>query len=187
MNKTRDMESLVSKPSKIKLYARQVFRYISILCILFTFITINVWYFQGQKPDKIQLNFTQKWSKIKIQSCARKYAQMYAVPQEIVLAVIQAESGYRLDAVSSAGAQGLCQVMPQTFKTLMGAEIKKRGANPFNPDDNINAGVRYLAQLKKKYGTWTATLSHYNSGRPNARYPETVAYVRKVLKLADYI
>ena len=186
MNKTRDMESLVSKPSKIKLYARQVFRYISILCILFTFITINVWYFQGQKPDKIQLNFTQKWSKIKIQSCAKKYARMYAVPDEIVLAVIQAESGYRLDAVSHAHAIGVMQIMPITFKSLMGAEIKSRGANPFNPEDNINAGVKYLAQLKKQHKRWHAVLSVYNSGHADRRYKETFAYVDKVLLLADY-
>ena len=186
MVETRKFD-MSEKVSKIRVFFKKVFIVVSLMCILFTVGSIYGLANKNKRPARTNLTFTQKWNKIKIQSCARKYAQMYAVPQEIVLAVIQAESGYRLDAVSSAGAQGLCQVMPQTFKTLMGAEIKKRGANPFNPDDNINAGVRYLAQLKKKYGTWTATLSHYNSGRPNARYPETVAYVRKVLKLADYI
>jgi len=176
-----------NRSTKFRLYAKQVLKYISIMCILFTFITVNVWYFQGLKKDKVQLTFSQQWSKIKIQSCARKYATMYAVPTEIVLAVIQAESGYRIDAVSRAHAIGVMQIMPKTFKALMGSEIKSRGANPFNPEDNINAGVKYLAQLKKQHKRWTAVLSVYNSGTHDQRYAETRKYVQKVLELADYI
>jgi soluble lytic murein transglycosylase-like protein len=138
------------------------------------------------KPQKVELKYSQVWNKTKIQSCAREWAKFYSIPENIVFGLIEAESGYRIDAVSNAGAMGLCQIMPTTFKMLAGNEINDKGVNPFDPNVNIKYGVKYLSQLKTTHKTWTAALSAYNSGKHDARYTETLAYVDRVLSIADY-
>jgi len=100
-------------------------------------------------------------------------------------AVIAAESGYDVNAVSGKGAMGLMQLMPET--------AKRYGAtDPFNPDQNIRAGAQYLNSLLLLFGNdLHLALAAYNSGAGNvAKYgqrippfPETVAYVPKVMGL----
>jgi len=81
--------------------------------------------------------------------------------------VLQTESGGRTmlgeskPIVSGAGAMGLMQLMPGTYK-LMSAQFKL-GANPFNPRDNIYAGAAYLHQLYQHYG-YPAMFAAYNDG-----------------------
>ena len=100
-------------------------------------------------------------------------------------AVIAAESGYDVNAISGKGAMGLMQLMPET--------AKRCGAtDPFNPDQNIRAGAQYLSSLMQRYGNnLYLVLAAYNSGESNvAKYgkrippfPETVAYVPRVMGL----
>ena len=102
-----------------------------------------------------------------------KVSKKYGVPSELTHAVIKAESNYNPKAVSPKGAQGLMQIMPETGKQL-------RLQDPFNPEQNIDAGTRYLAGLLKRYnGNQTLALIAYNGGRLPK---ETLDYVRKVLK-----
>lgn len=107
-------------------------------------------------------------------------AETYRVPRALIEAVIQEESGGNRWAVSSAGALGLMQAMPDKFR---------KGQDPFSPAVNIDVGTRYLAaMLHEFHGNVTLALAAYNAG-PNAvlrhrgvpPYPQTVAYVRGVL------
>ena len=87
-----------------------------------------------------------------------------------VTAVMQAESGGDARAVSSKGAMGLMQIMPETWATL---RLRYGlGADPFDPHDNIIAGAAYLRELHDRYGS-PGFLAAYNAGP--ARYESHVA------------
>lgn len=107
----------------------------------------------------------------------------YNVDPFLIKAVIHAESGFDSRAVSKKGAQGLMQLMPATSR-----ELSVR--DPFNPEQNINGGTRYLRRMLDAFdGNLLLSIAAYNAG-PGAvrraggvpRYPETLRYVVKVLK-----
>jgi soluble lytic murein transglycosylase-like protein len=94
--------------------------------------------------------------------------------------VIQAESSFNHQAVSPAGAQGLMQLMPATAKEL-GVD------NPFDPEQNVMGGTRYLKSLLDRYeGDLDKALAAYNWGmgnlerNPDALPAETRNYQSKV-------
>lgn len=96
-------------------------------------------------------------------------------------ALIQAESGYEPRARSRAGAMGLAQLMPGTAREL-------GVTDPFDPEQNLRAGARYLGQMLKRFGDVPRALAAYNAG-PGAveraggipPYAETQQYVRKIM------
>lgn len=91
-------------------------------------------------------------------SIINKYARQYGVSPSLIKKVIQAESGGRANAVSPAGAQGLMQLMPATARSL-------GVSNPFDPDQNIRGGTKYLSQqLKRWNGNVALALASYNAG-----------------------
>jgi len=110
------------------------------------------------------------------------YGSRYRVDPNLIKAVIRTESDFNRYAVSSQGAQGLMQLMPETAREL-------RVSDPFNPGQNIDGGTRYLRSLLDTFdGDLTLTLAAYNAGptlvkRVNRipRIPETVTYVQRVL------
>lgn len=110
-------------------------------------------------------------------------AHRYGVDARLVNAVIAVESAGNPRAVSSKGAQGLMQLMPDTAGFL-GVR------DPFNPRDNIDGGVRHLRGLLDSFGDLALALAAYNAGADPVRsyrgippYPETQEYVRKILHL----
>ncbi|MGM0452597.1 MAG: transglycosylase SLT domain-containing protein [Thermodesulfobacteriota bacterium] len=119
-------------------------------------------------------------------SIIREAAQSNEVECALVKAVIKAESAFNPEAVSTAGARGLMQIMPANFDTFgLG--------DPFNPEENIHAGTRYLKQLITRYdGDLHLALAAYNAG-PKAvdqysgipPYEETRNYVDRVLAYYD--
>jgi soluble lytic murein transglycosylase-like protein len=104
----------------------------------------------------------------------------------LIKAIIKAESGFDRYAVSSRGAQGLMQLMPATAKEL-------KVFDPFNPEQNIDGGVRYLRSLLKMFnGNLVLSLAAYNAGPTLVkktggvpRINETRRYIKKVLAYYD--
>ena len=84
-------------------------------------------------------------------------AQENGLDEALIKAVIQAESSYRTDAVSSAGAEGLMQLMPGTAASL-------GVTNSFDPAQNISGGSKYLKNLIDRFGDLRLALAAYNTG-----------------------
>ena len=131
---------------------------------------------QKRKPLKLNIKKSKKFQAIIDQAAMR-----HAVDPDLVRAVIMAESGYNPKAVSYRGAEGLMQLMPQTAKA-MGVK------DAFNPEHNIDGGVRYLKKLLNRYdGNIDLALAAYNAGtrivnkhRGIPPYKTTHEYIRKV-------
>jgi soluble lytic murein transglycosylase-like protein len=110
-------------------------------------------------------------------------ARRHGLDPALVLAVVSVESAFRPEAVSPKGAQGLMQLMPRTAASL-GVE------DAFDPEQNVDAGVRHLEALVRLYGgNLTRALAAYNAGQGAVArhggvppYRETRAYVRRVLE-----
>ena len=112
-----------------------------------------------------------------------KASEKYNVNYNLIKAVIKAESNFNPQAVSRAGARGLMQLMP---KTAYAYQVQ----DSFEPESNIEAGVRYLRYLLNLFqGNLHLALAGYNAGE-NAviknkgipPYPETRTYVQRVLR-----
>ena len=114
-----------------------------------------------------------------------KAAQKYNLPPALIKAVIKAESNFDANAVSSAGAQGLMQLMPATAEEL---GVK----NPFDIEQNIDGGSHYLRKMLDQFGGNTKlALAAYNAGpgtvqkfKGNVPYAETRNYVKRVIRFS---
>nr|WP_114391328.1 lytic transglycosylase domain-containing protein [Notoacmeibacter marinus] len=88
-------------------------------------------------------------------------SQRFRIPERWIRAVMQVESAGRVRAVSSAGAMGLMQIMPETWAEL---RIRHRlGRDPFDPRDNILGGTAYLREMYDRFGS-PGFLAAYNAG-----------------------
>ena len=111
-------------------------------------------------------------------------AARHNVDPNLVRAVIKVESNFNSNAISRKGAMGLMQLMPSTARSL---KVK----NPFDPDQNVDAGVRHLKQLLENYGgDVKLTLAAYNAGAGAVarssgvpHFAETQNYVRRITNL----
>jgi len=114
-------------------------------------------------------------------------ANRHNIEPALVKAVIMAESGYNSKAVSDKGARGLMQLMPATAE-MLGVE------DYYHPEDNINAGVKYLKQLLDQFGgDVELALAAYNAGCGRVReyqgippYKATQEYVKKVIEYYEF-
>jgi hypothetical protein len=120
--------------------------------------------------------------KLTIHELVTRAAVNNGLPPEFVHSVARAESAYQPNAVSHKGAIGVMQLMPGTAAALE--------ANPYDPEQNIEAGARYLRELLLRYdGDSVKALAAYNAG-PGAvdryngppPYRETITYVDRVLR-----
>ncbi len=124
---------------------------------------------------------SQRWDDVIVE-----HSREHNVRPDLVRAVVQVESAFNPYAVSPKGAQGLMQLMPATAR-----ELGVR--NPFNPIENIRAGIMYLRRLLDRYNNdEVLALAAYNAG-PTAvdkygvkvpPYKETRNYVTKVNQIA---
>lgn len=168
---------------------------ILILCILIAFLNI---------PIRIQKIIYKK----DYQEYVQKYSQEYDVDENLVYALIKAESNFNANAESGKGAIGLMQLMESTAQDV----CKKTDLNISNedvkdkllePEININIGTKYLSILIQKYENVEIAITAYNAGIgtvdtwiekgiikadgsdvENIPYKETNNYVRKILR--DY-
>jgi len=122
----------------------------------------------------------------RIDAAIEAYSEKFNVDPLLVRAVIKQESGFQPFALSTAGAMGLMQLMPDTAKGL-------GVSDPYNIEENIRGGIQYLSyQLEAFDNDLSLALAAYNAG-PNAvrkyggipPYQETRNYVKMVLKYYD--
>jgi len=117
-----------------------------------------------------------------VEDLIHEESRVHRIDPALIKAVIRVESDFDSGAVSSAGAQGLMQIMPETAQSL---QLK----NPFDPEENIRGGTRYLRLLLDRFGQdITLALAAYNAGPDMVLrhggvppFKETTAYVTKVL------
>ncbi|MEX0853533.1 MAG: lytic transglycosylase domain-containing protein [Bauldia sp.] len=102
-------------------------------------------------------------------------SQRFGVPATWSRAVMRAESAGDVRAISSAGAMGLMQIMPDTWADL---RVRHRlGGDPYDPRDNILAGAAYLREMYDRYGS-PGFLAAYNAGP--GRYEEYLSGARSL-------
>lgn len=109
-----------------------------------------------------------------------KAAKKNGLNRQLLTSVIRAESNFHPHAVSSKGALGLMQLMPETARQLA-------VSNPLNPEQNVQAGARYLKELLGKFGNVNLALAAYNAGPGAVRhyhgvppFRETREYIKRV-------
>lgn len=133
-----------------------------------------------------------------------KYAEEYEVEENLIYAIIKAESNFNPNAVSKSNAKGLMQLMVATAEEVadkIGIELTE--SNILDPETNIQIGTKYIATLLEKYECTEVALAAYNAGSGNVDkwikegiikadgsdiekipYKETNTYVRKIMR--DY-
>ena len=138
-------------------------------------------------PSKSVLNrLLRNQSLARFEAIINRHARSAGVDVNLVKAVMAAESGFNPNAISPKNAQGLMQVIPPTA-----ARYGVTTAQLMNPERNIYAGVRYLADLSRMFkGRPELIIAAYNAGegavykynRQIPPYKETQNYVRTVLQ-----
>jgi len=132
-------------------------------------------------PSEVEKKFkpdTDKYDHLISESCG-----LHGVDFALVKAIIRAESSFDPYAISSKGAEGLMQLMPETSKKL-------NVANPFDPHENIKGGVKYLKYLLDRFNyDLRLSLAAYNAGETTVtqikgvpNYRETKNYVAEVMR-----
>jgi len=130
-------------------------------------------YWRIKKAD----NRLEKYNEI-----INQVAERFEVESSLIIAIIKTESDFNHTAVSRKGAEGLMQIMPDTASMM---KLEK----PFNPEENIMAGTRYLRLLLERFNNdKTLALAAYNAGPETVEiyhgvppFPETRNFIHKVL------
>ena len=141
-------------------------------------------YLDGRARTQQTLNraFTQQ----EIDAAIDEAAARHHVDPSLVRSVVKVESNFNPNAVSRKGAMGLMQLMPSTARSL-------NVSNPFNPIENVDAGVRHLRKLLDSYGgNVRLSLAAYNAGAGAVarsagvpHFKETQDYVRRITSLVS--
>jgi len=145
------------------------------------------WHFTNIKSDKRYKLYFRTYSEDpaafikKYDSIIKQASERFGVKPSLIKAVINAESGFDQNATSDKGAQGLMQLMPKTANDM---EVE----DPYEPEENIFGGVRYLSDLLGRYNSINLALATYNAGPENVDayngvppFPETEIFIKRVL------
>ena len=154
--------------------------------------------------EPIKQQITKSVYKKEYSEYVTKYAEQYGVEENLIYALIKAESNFNPDAVSHQNAKGLMQLMQSTAEDLAkNSKIDLNNENILEPEVNIQLGTQYIASLLNKYDCVEVALAAYNAGSGNVDkwisagkikadgsdienipYKETNTYVRKIMR--DY-
>lgn len=154
--------------------------------------------------DTIRDQMMKKLYKKDYSEYVSKYAEEYGVEENLIYAIIKAESNFNPNAVSTQKAKGLMQLIDSTAEEVASKnEIELTDESIFDPETNINLGTKYIAILLEKYECIEVALAAYNAGSGNVDkwiangtikadgsdienipYKETNTYVRKIMR--DY-
>lgn len=170
--------------------------------IIFVFILLIIIIFAGIFRNKIlKIIYPKKYEEVVL-----IYSEKYKVDENLVFAIIKAESGFKPKAISSRNAIGLMQIMEETaIDVAKKYDIKIDSNNAkeeiANIQNNINIGTKYLSVLLEKYKNKEVALAAYNAGIGRVDnwiendiikedgsniekipYKETNNYVRKILR-----
>lgn len=120
-------------------------------------------------------------SRTQLEALADSTAAEFGIDQNLFRALIKWESSWNPNTISSAGAQGLTQLMPQTARYL-------GVADPFDPKQNLRGGAKYLKEQLDRFGSVELALAAYNAGPGAVKkhggvppYQETQTYLRRIL------
>ena len=149
----------------------------------------GVWHFTNIRSDR-RYRLYIKTGSLKGKQYNRYYdtiiqraAQQFSVEPHLIKSIIMAESSFDHNAISQSGAQGLMQLMPPTANDM---EVQ----NPFDPEENIFGGTKYLSLLLKKFNQdKKLAIAAYNVGPSVVAHsnsvpliPQTRRFVEKVMK-----
>lgn len=152
----------------------------------------GVIHFTDVMPDRYKVTVIRKkegkkaspasyYSMAYLKGLADRIARKYSIEPGLVKSVIEKESRWNPYAVSRSGAMGLMQLMPKTAR-LLGVK------NPFDPEENVGAGVRYLKRLIDYFGDIKRALAAYNAGPTTVKrfggippFSETRGYVKEIM------
>ena len=97
-----------------------------------------------------------------IDAAVKAASVKYGIDESLIKAVIQQESDFNPNSVSSAGAKGLMQLMPQTAQSL-------GITDSFDINQNVDGGTKYLRQMLDTFGDTSLALAAYNAGPGNVK------------------
>lgn len=167
---------------------------IAIIVAIFIIIVVI-----ATKKQMMKILYPKKYSEY-----VSKYANEYSVDEDLIYAIIKAESNFNPNAVSIQNAKGLMQLMYTTAEDVARKNgIKLTEESILEPETNINIGTKYIATLLDKYRCIEVALAAYNAGSGNVDkwiangtikadgsdienipYKETNTYIRKIMR--DY-
>jgi N-acetylmuramoyl-L-alanine amidase len=111
-------------------------------------------------------------------------AAQHSTSPSLATGLAYQESGFNNSAVSSAGARGVMQIMPDTWNFIQENLTPSVRLNPYSSQDNVRAGVLYLDYLRRTMGSEDAAIGAYyqgpNSVRARGLLPETEHYIANV-------
>lgn len=142
---------------------------------------------------------------LKYEKYVATYCRKYNLEESFVFAVIKCESSFQSDAVSSAGAMGLMQIMPDTFtwlKTKTGEDLPQKML--FDPETSIRYGCLLYSMFIEQFGSEAEAVAAYHAGPNSVKkwledenyskdgktlydipFSSTKAYVQNVMKTKD--
>ncbi|MBP9014889.1 MAG: lytic transglycosylase domain-containing protein [Candidatus Atribacteria bacterium] len=133
------------------------------------------------EEGKVNRDANSATSETSFDDLIKEYAQKYQLDHRLARRLIEVESNFNPDAVSPRGAMGLMQLMPQTCQDL-GVQ------DPFDEQENLEGGMRYLRGLLNQFGSLPLALAAYNAGPSRVKeygdippFPETQEFVKKVI------
>lgn len=145
--------------------------------------TKQVFVLQHKETPSSSARFYNMAARGRISPLIQNISQKHEMDPFLIEAIVKAESDYDAMAISRKGARGLMQIMPGT-----GLDLGL--LNPFDPSENLDAGIRHFKKLIIKYANnIDLALAAYNAGEMSVQkyngvppYPETLDYIQKIKK-----